>query len=223
MRLSRLVPAVLGAALAALPAHAQQWSGPLFSSPLQQSRLELLTFDANGAGFGIAAAVRPFARVPDLRLRAGIMDGIGFGAYDDYRSNLGRPRTVAWMAGVDYAMPLSPRASGPVRASLVTGLGVGVNAATVVSAPLGISVAYDGGRVRPYMTPRVVLEHHSAVDRPHGHIPIREPCRAFTRRAWWTGGSTWTCPSAERCAPRSPPAATRRSGSASASDAVAAG
>lgn len=179
MRLSRLVSAVLGAALASLPAHAQQWSGPLFSSPLQQSRLELLTFDANGAGFGIAAAVRPFARVPDLRLRAGIMDGIGWGAYDDYRSNLGHPRTVAWMAGVDYAMPLSPRAGGPVRASLVTGLGVGVNAATVVSAPLGISVAYDGGRVRPYMTPRVVLEHHSAVDRPYGHLPDPRTLQGF--------------------------------------------
>ena len=48
-----------------------------------------------------------------------------------------------------------------MRASLVTGLGVGVNAETVVSAPLGFSIAYDGGRIRPYMTPRVVLEHHS--------------------------------------------------------------
>jgi hypothetical protein len=179
MRLSRLVPAAFGAALAALPAHAQQWSGPLFSSPLQQSRFEILTFDANGAGFGMAVAARPFARVPDLRLRAGIMDGVGVGAYDDYRSNLGRPRTVAYMAGVDYAMPLNPRAGGPVKATLVTGLGVGVNASTVVSAPLGISLAYDGGRVRPYMTPRVVLEHHSAPHRPFRGVPYPEALEGF--------------------------------------------
>lgn len=183
MRLSRLVSAVLGAALAALPAHAQQWSGPLFSSPLQQSRLELLTFDANGAGFGIAAAVRPFARVPDLRLRAGIMDGAGVGAYDNYQSQLGRPRTVAWMAGIDYSMPLSPHAGGPVRASLVTGVGVGVNASTVVSAPLGISLAYDGGRIRPYMTPRIVLEYATEPSRPYGHLPHADALDGFHTRA----------------------------------------
>ncbi len=169
MRLSRLVPAVLGAALAALPAHAQQWSGPLLSSPLQQSRFEVYTFDANGAGFGIAAAVRPFASVPDLRLRAGIMDGVGVGALDTDPLDVGRPRTVAYMAGVDYSVPLSPDAGGPVRASLVTGLGVGVNASTVVSAPLGISIGYDGGWVRPYMTPRVVLEYHSEPGRRYSH------------------------------------------------------
>lgn len=171
MRLSRLSTAAFAAAISAAPAAAQQWGGPLFSSPLQRSRFEILTFDANGAGFSIAAAVRPFASVPDLRLRAGIMDGVGSGAYDDYRGNLGHPRTVAYMAGVDYALPLSPDAGGPVRATLVTGAGVGVNAATVVSVPLGISLGYDGGRIRPYMTPRVALEHHSSVRRPYGHVP----------------------------------------------------
>ena len=110
---------------------------------------------------GIAVAVRPFSRVADLRLRAGIMDGLGVGALDQPRSPRGGQRAVAYMAGLDYAMPLNPQAGGPVRASLVTGLGVGVNAETVVSAPLGVSLAYDGGRIRPYMTPRVVLEHHS--------------------------------------------------------------
>jgi hypothetical protein len=169
MRLSRLVSAVLVAALAALPAHAQQWSGPMFSSPLQQSTFEVLTFDADGAGFGIAAAARPFARVPNLRLRAGIMDGVGVGALDTDPQDAGRPRTVAYMAGVDYSVPLSPDAGGPVRASLVTGLGVGVNASTVVSAPLGISIGYDGGWVRPYMTPRVVLEYHSEPFRSRSH------------------------------------------------------
>lgn len=183
MRLSRLVFAALGAALAAAPAHAQQWSGPLFSSPLQRSRLEVLTFDASGAGFGIAAAARPFARVPDLRLRAGIMDGVGVGAYDDHRVNTGRPRTVAWMAGADYAMPLNPHAGGPVRATLVTGVGVGVNASTVVSAPLGISVGYDGGRIRPYMTPRVVLEHRSAPHRPFAGVPYPQALEGFHTQA----------------------------------------
>ncbi len=163
MRLSRWMPALFTAAvtLAAVPAHAQQWGGPLFSSPLQQSRFEILTFDANGAGVGVAAAVRPFARVPDLRLRAGIMDGVGTGPFEVPDYDLRGRRTMAYMAGIDYSMPLAPNAGGPVRASLVTGVGVGVNANTVVSVPLGISVGYDGGRVRPYMTPRVVLEHHS--------------------------------------------------------------
>jgi len=169
MRLSRWIPAVFTAAVAitAVPAHAQQWGGPLFSSPLQQSRFEILTFDAHGAGVGVAAAVRPFARVPDLRIRAGIMDGLGTGPFEVPRVDLrGRQRT-AYMAGIDYSVPLAPNAGGPVRASLVTGVGVGVNASTVVSVPLGISIGYDGGRVRPYMTPRVVLEHHSNTVYPY--------------------------------------------------------
>jgi hypothetical protein len=167
MRLTRLVPAVFAAAAAAAaPAHAQHWGGPLFSSPLHQPRFEILTFDTNGAGVGIAAAVRPFASAPDLRLRAGIMDGYGTGPFEFPSDGPNRKRPVAYMAGIDYSRPLSPNASGPVRASLVTGIGVGVNAATVVTAPLGISIGYDGGRVRPYMTPRVVLEHTAGSMRP---------------------------------------------------------
>jgi hypothetical protein len=161
MRFSRLIPVAATVALTAAPAHAQQWGGPLFSSPLEGSRFEILSSDANGAGMGIAVAVRPFSRNPDLRLRAGIMDGYGTGPFEDGGSGLTRDRAVAYMAGVDYALPLNPQSGGPVRASLVTGLGVGVNANTIVSAPLGVSIAYDGGRIRPYMAPRVVLEHHS--------------------------------------------------------------
>lgn len=163
MRLPRWIPAVLTAAVvaAAAPAHAQQWGGPLFSSPLDRSKFEILTFDSNGAGVGIGAAVRPFASAPDLRIRAGIMDGMGTGPFELPRSSLGERKRTAYMAGIDYALPLAPDAGGPVRASLVTGVGVGVNASTVVSAPLGISIGYDGGRVRPYMTPRVVLENTS--------------------------------------------------------------
>jgi hypothetical protein len=89
------------------------------------------------------------------------MDGVGTGPFEERTAGTARNRTVAYMAGIDYAMPLNPEAGGPVRASLVTGLGVGVNGNTLVSAPLGVSIAYDGGRIRPYMTPRVVLEHHS--------------------------------------------------------------
>ena len=159
MRLSRSIPIAAAAVLAAAPAHAQQWGGPLFSSPLDRSRFEILSSDANGAGMGIAVAVRPFSRVADLRLRAGIMDGVGTGPFSE--GMIWPGREVAYMAGIDYAMPLNPQAGGPVRASLVAGLGVGVNAETVVSAPLGFSLAYDGGSIRPYMTPRVVLEHHS--------------------------------------------------------------
>jgi hypothetical protein len=159
MRLTRLVSAVFAAAAVAAPAHAQNWGGPLFSSPLHQPRFEILTFDTNGAGVGIAAAVRPFASAPDLRIRAGIMDGYGTGPYEMPGAGITRRRPVAYMAGIDYSRPLSPNAGGPVRASLVTGIGVGVNAATTVTVPLGISIGYDGGRVRPYMTPRLVLEH----------------------------------------------------------------
>lgn len=167
MQLSRLVPAVFAAAAAAVPAHAQQWSAPMFSSPLQQSRFEILSFDASDAGVGIAAAVRPFASMPDLRIRAGIMDGLGTGPFELPHVPLGGRQRTAYMAGIDYSVPLSPNAGGPVRASFVTGLGVGVNAGTVVSAPVGISLGYDGGRVRPYMTPRVVLEHTSGAPYPY--------------------------------------------------------
>jgi hypothetical protein len=166
MRLTRLIPAVFAAAVLAAPSHAQQWGGPLFSSPLHQPRFEILTFDTNGAGVGIAAAVRPFSSAPDLRIRAGIMDGYGTGPFEPPAYGPERRRPVAYMAGIDYSRPLSPNAGGPVRASLVTGVGVGVNAATVVTAPVGISIGYDGGRVRPYMTPRLVLEHTSNSLRP---------------------------------------------------------
>jgi hypothetical protein len=161
-----IVSALFAAAAVAAPAHAQQWGGPLFSSPLHQPRFEVLTFDTDGAGVGIAAAVLPFASAPDLRIRAGIMDGYGTGPFELPSYGLTRRRPVAYMAGIDYSRPLSPDATGPVRASLVAGVGVGVNAATVVTAPLGISIGYDGGRVRPYMTPRVVLEHTTSSARP---------------------------------------------------------
>ena len=203
MRLSRLASAVFAVAAAAVaaPAHAQQWGAPLFSSPFQQPRFEILSFDANGAGAGITAAVRPFARVPDLRLRAGIMDGEGTGPFEEPGSALARNRTVAFMAGLDYSVPLAPDAGGPVRASLVTGVGVGVNATTVVSVPLGITVGYDGGRVRPYMTPRVVLEHtlrgaQPNVERWHGKalvdwgVDVDLPIGGTLRAALTTGSYT---------------------------------
>ncbi len=163
MRIPRTTLAVLIAALAAAPAHAQQWGGPLFSSPIHQDRFEILASDANGAGVGIAMAVRPFRQNPDLRLRLGIMDGYGTGPFDQPSSGLTHARPTAYLLGLDYARRLNPNAAGPVRASLVTGIGVAVNQAQVASVPLGISVGYDGGRIRPYVTPRVVLEHHTNV------------------------------------------------------------
>lgn len=163
MRIPRLTLAVCTAALAAAPAHAQQWGGPLFSSPIHQDRFEILASDANGAGFGIAMAVRPFTKTPDLRLRLGIMDGYGTGAFDRPSQGLTRRMPIGYMLGLDYARQLNPDAGGPVRASLVTGIGVAVNAGQVTSVPLGISLGYDGGRIRPYVTPRVVLEHHANV------------------------------------------------------------
>ena len=167
MRLSRIALALFATPFLAAPSHAQHWGGPLFSSPFEpDSRFEILASDANGAGAGLAVAVRPFASAPDLRIRAGIMDGYGTGPFEMPSNGLNRRRPMAYMAGIDYSRPLSPNATGPVRASLVTGMGVGVNAATVVTAPLGISIGYDGGRVRPYMTPRVVLEHTTNSMRP---------------------------------------------------------
>lgn len=165
MRLSRLGYAVFAAAaVSAAPARAQQWSTPLFSSPVLQPKFEIMTFDGLGAGAGVAAAVRPFASAPNLRLRAGIMDGAGTGPFDRPGMRLGRDRTIAYMAGIDFAEPLHTR--GRVRTAFVTGLGVGVNESTLVSAPVGISIGYDGGRVRPYVTPRLVLEHHSGSPYP---------------------------------------------------------
>lgn len=196
MRFSRLTTAVFAAAVFAVPVHAQHWSGPLFSSPLQQDRVEILTFDTNGAGIGVAVAVRPFASAPDLRLRVGIMDGYGTGAFELPSQPLARDRRVAYMAGIDYAVPLTPNASGPVRASFVTGIGVGVNASTLVSAPVGISVGYDGGWVRPYISPRVVLEHHSGTGYTDGvrvkglvdvGVDIDLPLGATLRAALTTG------------------------------------
>ncbi len=201
MRISRLTLAVCTATLAAAPAHAQQWGGPLFSSPIHQDRFEILASDANGAGFGIAAAVRPFKEHPDLRLRAGIMDGYGTGAFDRPPGGLTRRMPVAYMLGLDYARPLNPDAMGPVRASLVTGIGVAVNAANNVSVPLGISVGYEGGRIRPYFTPRVVLEHHSNAAYEDGFkaravvdwgidvdLPIGGTLRAAITTGSYTGG-----------------------------------
>jgi hypothetical protein len=164
MRLSRPVFACLAAAAFATPVHAQQWGAPLFSSPFEpRSRFELLVSDANGAGTTASVAVRPFASAPDLRIRAGILDGYGSGPFDEPPAGLTRRREVGYVAGVDYIVPVAPSADGPLRAALVTGIGVGVNASTRISVPLGVTVGYDGGWIRPYVTPRLVLEH----ERPH--------------------------------------------------------
>jgi hypothetical protein len=165
MQLSRLVPALFAAAVAAAPAHAQQWGGSLFSAPFEpRSRLEILASDADGAGAGIAVAVRPFARMPDLRVRAGIMDGQGSGPFSDPDFARTRRETVGYIAGVDYSIPIASRAGGPLRASVVTGVGLGINHGTRINVPIGVSVGYDGGWIRPYMTPRVVLEHKHRID-----------------------------------------------------------
>lgn len=173
MRLSRIALTLFATPFLATPSHAQHWDGPLFSSPFEpSSRFEILASDASGAGAGGAIAVRPFASAPDLRIRAGIMDGLGTGVFDepDFASTWRQP--VAYMAGVDYSIPIAPRSTGPVRAALVAGLGVGVNHGTRVSAPVGITVGYDGGWIRPYMTPRLSLEHAHRVH-VNGGVAVR--------------------------------------------------
>jgi hypothetical protein len=174
MRFSRSMFAVLGVALAAPAAHAQQWSSPLFSSPLAKPKWEIITSDAYGAGVGLTVAARPFASAPGLRLRLGVADGLGTGPLDA-PGPLSSPReTYAFSAGLDYSAPLAADAQGRLRADWVAGAGVAVNGSTVLSVPLGISIGYQGDRIRPYVTPRIVLERRlDPVGRTYGDPGVR--------------------------------------------------
>jgi hypothetical protein len=67
----------------------------IIHAPLDHSRFEVLASDADRAGVGISVAVRPFARAPDLRLRAGIMDGYGTGPFDHPSAGVTRRQEIA--------------------------------------------------------------------------------------------------------------------------------
>lgn len=174
MRFSRSILAVLAVVVAAPAAQAQQWSSPLFSSPLAKPRWEIITSDAYGAGVGLTVAARPFAAAPGLRLRVGLADGLGTGPLDA-PGPISSPReTYAFSAGLDYSAPLAANAEGRLRADWVAGAGVAVNGSTVLSVPLGISIGYQGDRIRPYVTPRIVLERRmDPVGRTYGDPAAR--------------------------------------------------
>lgn len=168
MRFSRSMFAVLGVALAAPAAHAQQWSAPMFSSPLAKPRWEVITSDAYGAGVGLTVAARPFSSAPGLRLRLGVADGLGTGPLNAPGALSPMRETYSLSAGLDYSAPLARDAEGRLRADWVAGVGVATNGPTVLSVPLGISLGYQGDRIRPYVTPRIVLERRfGAVGRSH--------------------------------------------------------
>lgn len=148
------------ATLVLLPAtaRAQQWAGPLFSSPVSQPRVDLVVGGMRGTGFGGTVAVRPLSTTPGLRVRLGVGDGPGTRTADGYlRDNA----AAAYTAGVDYEAPLKRSETGPLRVSLVSGLGMGVagSRGAMVSAPLGLSIGYAGDRIRPYIAPRAQLEY----------------------------------------------------------------
>lgn len=180
----RLPSSVVAAAVAALTlptaASAQQWDASLLSSPTYQPRVETFATDSKGAGFGVMVAVRPLGAVKGLRARVGVADGVGSGLYEG--SVTIEPRTLAVMGGVDYTHPLAPDDASRLKVSLVAGVGAGYNGNTLVRAPLGVTVGYDGGWIRPYVTPRLTLEHNS------GSIPRSDDPSGFRWRNGFDNG-----------------------------------
>ncbi|HEX8394128.1 MAG TPA: hypothetical protein VF665_17425 [Longimicrobium sp.] len=183
--------ATLLAALVILPtaARAQLTTGPLFSSPVTQPKIDFIGGDAYGTGLGLTLAVRPFNGLPGLRFRASVADGRGTGAVEGpYRTRL---RTgldaVAYTAAVDYSAPIATSESGPLRASLVTGLGATLNNGTAITVPLGVSVGYNGTRVRPYITPRLMLEARSGSQVNNGEpgYPAEDVTNGITGAVDW--------------------------------------
>lgn len=144
----------------AVPAARAQvaWDSPYFLPPGAPAGWGVYLVDpAHGSGLGVLGTWRATSAPGGLGFRLGLAE--------DRRDEL------AVYGGVDLSGSLV-RASNdtPVDVAWVTGVGVSVGDAGLVSFPLGISVGRkfrtEDVTFNPYITPRVVLDAWFGSDRP---------------------------------------------------------
>jgi hypothetical protein len=138
-------------------ATAQSWTAPLLSSPVAEHTREIYVADISGAGAGAVMRWSPLQSVPGLRLRLGMADGRGSGWTD---GPAGPGATLAYIAGLDLSGRISRDPAEALQVGWVAGFGAGIGEHTLLSAPVGISVGYNGGRLRPYMVPQLQLRQY---------------------------------------------------------------
>ncbi len=138
------------------PAHGQvAWDAPLLVSPGSPAGWSLnLTDPWPGSGIGALATWRGYG---PLGFRIGLAEGPS--------------DAVSVYGGIDASGAIARHsASFPFDVDWVTGAGIGVGEATLVSFPLGLSLGRrlhaDGVTFIPSVTPRVVLDAWFGDDRP---------------------------------------------------------
>jgi hypothetical protein len=136
--------------LLSAPAKAQiAWDAPLYVGSESPAGWGLYLVDAaRGSGVGILSTFRS-------------QDGPGLG----WRILLGEDRSkkLAVAGGADFSgMLIKHRDDFPVDLFWVTGAGLGIGEAVLISVPIGLGVARtleaDGVSFHPYLTPRVILD-----------------------------------------------------------------
>lgn len=156
MKVSRGTPtAVWAAAVVAVlvpaGAHAQiAWEAPLLVAPHSPAGFSFLVAEMDPAD-GVAGMVAWRQRTAPGSI--GFRVGLGEGAGND----------VAGFGAFDYSGPIHTRSeSFPLDVAWVTGAGVGVGNNVILSAPLGVSFAYEMTApdiwFNPYITPLVALD-----------------------------------------------------------------
>jgi hypothetical protein len=138
------------------------WDGPLLSSPSAPSGWGVyLTDPSHGSGIGVLGTWNGGG---PLGFRLGLAEG--------------RRDDLAVYGGVDLAGALVRASSDfPLDMDWVTGAGLGVGDAMLLSFPLGLSlgraVSADGVWFNPYVTPRVVLDAWMGTSRPRDELDMR--------------------------------------------------
>jgi len=153
---------ILALTLPALPAQAQvAWDSPLLLPPAPRGGWAVYLVDpAPGPGVGFLATWRADT---NLGFRAGLAEG--------------RRRTMAAYGGVDLSGRLiRESADVPFDVDWVTGAGLSIGDAVLLSFPLGLTLGgfleADGVRFEPYATPRVVLDAWLGSDRPRDGLRL---------------------------------------------------
>ncbi len=150
------------AVLVAGPAKGQvAWDAPLLVSPSAPTGWGVFLVDpAPGSGIGVLGTWRG---TEALGYRVGLAEGPG-----------GR---LAGYGGVDVSGPITrASASFPLDVDWLTGVGLGVGDAVLISVPLGLtvgrSVEADGVWFNPYVAPRVVVDAWMGSDRPRDGLHL---------------------------------------------------
>jgi len=138
------------------------WDAPLLSSPSAPAGWGIfLTDPSHGSGIGVLGTWNGGG---PLGFRLGVAEG--------------RRDDLALYGGVDLAGAIVRASSDfPLDLDWVTGAGMGVGDAMLLSFPLGLSlgraVTADGVWFNPYVTPRVVLDAWMGSSRPRDGLHMR--------------------------------------------------